>query len=266
MPRLIVIAFCLAAVPAAQPALCEVADAPEVPAVAEPAKEQNVQPADDADDTEGPTANEHDADAGNNAQEEATDDADEAEKPTANQQNFLSAMEALVAGNISRAYFLFEILAEQTQDKELAADAAKHLQGIADAGEKEIREVLALENPTQASAKLRALYRQYWTTPLRQKLISARQRIRIRRAQKAALNVEEGGGDEISEEDKDARMWLIIGDIHRMNGRKQQAREAYDVLVYEHPDSRFTDQARDGIELLRIADTIEAPKEKGGDE
>ena len=267
MPRLVAVAFCLAAVLTAPSALCEVASAPEAPAVAEPAEEQNVQTAEDADGPDKPTANEHDADAGKNAQEEeANDDAYQPEGPATDEQNFVGAIEALVTGNIGRAYFLFEILAEQTQDKELAADAAKYLEGITDAGKKEIKEVLALENPAEASAKLRALYREYWTTPLRQKLISARQQIQVRLAQKAALNVEEGGGGEISEDDKDARMWLIVGDIHRMNGRKQQAREAYDVLVYEHPDSRFTDQARDRIELLRIADTIEAPREKGGDE
>ncbi|NQT18230.1 MAG: hypothetical protein HQ592_00900 [Planctomycetes bacterium] len=255
MPKLIAIAFCLAAILPGKPALCEEADTPEPPAAIAPAQEQNTQPA------------------------KADDTADEAELPPGKEQELSSAIEVFAAGNVGKAYLMFELLARQTHEKEVAAEAAKYLEVITATGQQQIKDVLALEDPTQALGKLKDLYRPYWTTPLKQKLILARKQIQIRMAQKtAALRAEEAEKDEdedeaedkgeeedAAEKEKVAQMWLIIGDIHRINGRKQKAREAYDVLIYEYPHSRFTDQARDRIELLRIDNTIEAPEEKGGE-
>ena len=59
-----------------------------------------------------------------------------------------------------------------------------------------------------------------------------------------------------------ARMWLIVGDIHRINGRAAKAADAYRKLVYEYPDSRFTQEARNKLDELEA----ESSADKDGDD
>jgi len=182
------------------------------------------------------------------------------------EQELRKAAEELEAGHIGEAYSIFSRLAEQ-EDEDIAARAREQLKRIEADGERKVKEILAIDNLRPAEEKLNEIYRDYRHTSVKHLLQEAQRRLQVRRARRALADAgAEEPDQEVAEEDKAARMWLIIGDIHRLNGREKQAIEAYYVVVYEHPESRFTEQARDWLKRLGADEEPEAAQDQGGKE
>ncbi len=155
--------------------------------------------------------------------------------------------------------------------------AAEQMKQIETDGQEEVKQALEAGDAAQAEKQLNQLYKKYWRTSVKTALADATKEVRLKKAQDiadepAAPEAAKPGpktpppvagdaanpdGKQQENPDQIARMWLIIGDIHRLNGRPKEAQDAYDVLVDEYPDSRFTAEARNKIEQLRIekADT-----------
>jgi hypothetical protein len=51
-----------------------------------------------------------------------------------------------------------------------------------------------------------------------------------------------------------ARKWLIIGDIHALNGRGQEATRSYDRVIQDYKDSKYAQTAREKIAGLAAAE------------
>ncbi|HUU99037.1 MAG TPA: hypothetical protein VM487_25165 [Phycisphaerae bacterium] len=134
----------------------------------------------------------------------------------------------------------------------------------------------AAPEPAEADRQLSALYKKYWRTSVKDAIADATKQVKLRKAQqKAGTTADaadqpvapsaEGAAEDGQASDQNpddmARMWLIIGNIHRLNGRSAEAADAYRKLVYEYPDSRFTQEARNKLGELEA----ESAAEPGGD-
>lgn len=205
----------------------------------------------------------------------------EKEKPPTDQQlAFKQAEKKLQGGDIIGAWSAFESLAKQDEDKDAAKQAADQLKQIEAKGQDEVKKVLAIDDPTEAEKQLSALQKKYWRTPVKNALTDAMNQIKLKKAQKASSGSStkapaapapaaaadpnakpaEGDAKQAADPDELARMWLIIGDIHRVNGRSKDAEASYLKLVFDYPDSRFT------IEAIRKLDELRAEKDDAAKE
>gem|GEM_PF-5365731 len=183
------------------------------------------------------------------------------------EQELGKAANELEAGRIGEAYAILSRLAGQEEDEDTAARARERLKQIEADGGQKVKEALAIDDPQLAEEKLNEIYRDYRQTSVKHLLAEAQKQLQVRRALRALADAgAEEVDEEATEEDKAARMWLIIGNIHRLNDRQQQAIEAYNVLVYEYPESRFTQQARDWLQRLRPDEDARAAKDEGDKE
>ncbi len=252
------IAVCLAALLAGTPGRCEPDEDRERPGDADELEPEKEQPEEE-------TPPDADEDLKDKEKEEAEKELTPLEKA------FQKAEKNLEAGRISRAYSAFARLAKR-DDEAIAARAAEKLEKIEADGRQEVKKALALDDPKEATKKLNEIYRDYWRTPVKDALVEARKMVRLKKAKKTVAGAnedvdpdEEADPDEedeeksAEEEDKAARSWLIVGDIHLLNGRAEEAKRAFLELIYEYPQNRFAEEARDRLERLQIDETAEAP-------
>jgi len=205
------------------------------------------------------------------------------EKPSSQQEQLTKAEKKLQDGDIIGAWSLLESISKQDDDEAAAKQAAEHLKQIEAKGQDEVKKAAAIDDPAEAEKQLSALYKKYWRTPVKNALADALKQVKLRKAQQGsgAAAADAGGaglppmpavegdaaqGDGAGEPaaqnpDDAARMWLIVGNIHRLNGRPAQAADAYRKLVYEYPDSRFTQEARNKLDELEA----ESSADKDGD-
>lgn len=203
--------------------------------------------------------------------------------PSDQQLEFKKAEKKLQSGDIIGAWSAFEPLAAQDKDKDTAKQAGDQLKQIEATGQDEVKKALALGDPDEAERQLSALHKKYWRTPVKNVIADALSQVRLKKAQKASgepaanapaagaadPNAKPGAADaeQAADPDEIARMWLIVGNIHRINGRPGQARAAYNKLVYEYPDSRFTPEALRKIDELQAESHAEKPADaQGGEE
>ena len=196
----------------------------------------------------------------------------EKEKPTEQQEALKKAEDKLQKGDINGSWAMFAALAKQDKDDAVAKLAAEQMKQIETDGQEEVNQALEAGDAAQAEKQLNQLYKKYWRTSVKSVLADATKEVRLKKAQSLAdepaapkpdpnapppADAANTGDKQQENPDQIARMWLIIGDIHRLNGRPKEAQDAYDVLVDEYPDSRFAAEARNKIEQLRIekADT-----------
>jgi len=188
------------------------------------------------------------------------------------------AAKLYASGRISRAWALYNRLAAGPTDAALrteeslkiAQQATAAIEQIVAEGRQQVKEALALDDPTAALIKLGELSLAYDGTPVRP---SIREAYRILNFRMARRKLDEGGEEgEPSEADMQAKALLIIGDIHNRNGRPEKAREAYEAVVYEYPDSPYTPQARAKLAVIeelqqqtRAAETTDG-KDTGDEE
>ena len=208
------------------------------------------------------------------------DSEKEEEKPSAQQDQLKKAEKKLQDGDIIGAWSLFESISKQKDDEAAAKQAGESLKQIETKGQEEVKKAAAVDDPAEADRQLSALYKKYWRTPVKNALADAMKDVKLRKAQKGAgapaddaagsaiplMPPLEGGdaADQPAEQNPDdlARMWLIVGDIHRLNNRPAEAADAYRKLVYEYPDSRFTLEARNKLDEIEA----EASAGKNGDD
>jgi len=197
------------------------------------------------------------------------------EKPSSQQEQLTKAEKKLQDGDIIGAWSLLESISKQDDDEAAAKQAAEHLKQIEAKGQDEVKKAAAIDDPAEAEKQLSALYKKYWRTPVKDAIADATKQVQLRKAQQKAGTTADAAqpaappakGDaadgQASEQNPDdmARMWLIIGNIHRLNGRSTKAADAYCKLVYEYPDSRFTQEARNKLGELEA----ESAAEPGGD-
>jgi len=194
------------------------------------------------------------------------------EKPSRQQEQLTKAEKKLQDGDIIGAWSLLESISKQDDDEAAAKQAAERLKQIEAKGQDEVKKAAAIDDPAEAEKQLSALYKKYWRTPVKNALADATKQVKLRKAQQKAgttadaagqppaLPAEADAGDgQASDQNPDdtARMWLIIGDIHRINGRSTKAADAYRKLVYEYPDSRFTQEARNKLDELEAESAAE---------
>ena len=198
----------------------------------------------------------------------------EAKENSSEAKDLARAEEKLKAGSVNQAYSILAQLAKQEKDKDIAAKAAEKVKSIDQKAAEEVKAALVLEDPAAASKKIREVYGKYWQTSAKTAINDAIKQIAQRKAQKpadaapagkAAPDAPEAADGEKKQEldpDEAARMWLIVGDIHKINGRIDQAREAYEMVVEEYPQSRFLEEARTRIDRIRAARVSSVEEEK----
>jgi len=207
-------------------------------------------------------------------------------KPTPQQEELKAAEALLNKGDMNGAYRAFASLGEQKNDDAVAKAAAEHAKKLVSQGEDEVKKILSIADPVEAQKKLNSIYATWWRTPVKDAMAEARQQLRVRaaqlKAQAGAAPADEAGGadggagegaDGGAEEgatpeskfspEETARMWVLVGDIHRANGRLSKAADSYNVVIYDYPDSRFAQEARYRLDELRIEKDADAA---GGEE
>lgn len=162
---------------------------------------------------------------------------------TATSDQGLAAAEALLLkGRISRAYAIYSMLAGEQSDEPdgVARKAAGALEEIIAEGKRQVKDALALDDPTAAYIKLSELTLAYEATPVEQNIRDA---LNVTTFRLAKRKLKDGKGGEQTEDEKAAKALLIIGDIHSQNGRDDEARKAYETIVSEYPATASAAQA-----------------------
>ena len=206
------------------------------------------------------------------------------EEPSAQQEQLKKAETKLQDGDIIGAWSLLDSIAKQDDDEAAAKQAGESLKQIETKGQEEVKKAAAVDDPSDAERQLSALYKKYWRTPVKNALADALTQVKLRKAQQGSAAPAadagaaglppmpavqgdaaqgDGAGEPAAQNPDDiARMWLIVGNIHRLNGRPAEAADAYRKLVYEYPDSRFTQEARNKLDELEA----ESSADKDGDD
>jgi len=164
-------------------------------------------------------------------------------------QLFVDAENDLKDGRIGKAYTAFKLLAEKVDTPVLAEHAAARVNQIITNGRAAMKAAVELDDIAETYRRISPLYREYRHTPLRSEMENVRKQLLIRSAQ---MTVSGGQASTGAGDAREAYSWLIIGEIHKINDRPEQAEEAYKTLIYDYPESRFAEEARMRLDDIRL--------------
>jgi len=190
---------------------------------------------------------------------ENADKDKEQDKPSAQQEQLKKAEKKLQDGDIIGAWSLLDSIAKQDDDEAAAKQAGESLKQIETKGQEEVKKAAAVDDPSEAERQLSALYKKYWRTPVKNALADALKQVKLRKAQQGSgAAAADAGGAGLPP------MPAVEGDAAQGDGAGEpaaQAADAYRKLVYEYPDSRFTQEARNKLDELEA----ESSADRDGD-